>query len=96
MLKSTVKNYQKLPDKLNQYDADIKQQLEQGIIQEVSPESIKDDPNVSFLAHNAVFREGSASTKCRVVFLSNLSDVRNASNLSHNQVSLPGAQLNNK
>ena len=96
VLKFTLKKYQNQPDKLNQYDAAIKQELKQGIIKNVSPDSIEDDPNVSFLAHNAVFRESLVSTKCRVVFLSNLCDKRNASNLCHNQISFPGVQLNNK
>ena len=96
VLNSTYKKLKYQPDKLEQYDEAIKQQLELDIIEEVDRDSICNDPNVSYVAHNAVFRDSSTSTKCRVVFLSNLCDKRNPANLSHNQVSLPGYQLNNK
>ena len=96
VLKSCYKKYHKQPEKLQQYDMAIKQQLSQGIIEEINPSSIENDPNISFLAHNAVFKGEDASTKCRIVFLSNICDKRDKNNLSHNQVSLPGCQLNNK
>ena len=96
VLKSVHKKYKTQPEKLKQYDAAIKQQLCDGIIEEVDRDVISNDPEASYLAHNAVFRENAASTKCRVVFLSNLCDKKNSTNLSHNQVSLPGCQLNNK
>ena len=96
VLKSTYKKFSKQPDKLAQYDDAIQLQLEQGIIEEVPHDTIKYDSRISYLPHNAVYKENSASTKCRVVFMSNLCDKRCSSNLSHNQVSLPGCQLNNK
>ena len=96
VLKTTIRKYQKEPSKLEQYDNCIKLQLEQGIIEEVNAQDVCSKPEISYLAHNAVFKENAASTKCRVVFLSNICDKKNKANLSHNQVSLPGCQLNNK
>lgn len=49
---------------------------------------------IPILPINAVFRETSTSTKCRVVFLSNLCSGKDY--LSHNQISVPGANLNHK
>ena len=56
----------------------------------------KRNSKVSFLPHSAVFRETSASTKLRVVFLSNLKENSNENFLSHNQISSPGVCLNHK
>ena len=55
----------------------------------------KNSDNISYLPHNAVFKQSSDSTKCRVVFLSNLKE-RNTGALSHNQISKPGVNLNHK
>ena len=74
----------------------MKDQFDAGIIEKVQSESIYLDPNNFFLARNAVFKDHDFSTKCRVVFLSNLCDESNGQKLSHNQVCLPGQQLNNK
>ena len=85
------------PAKLNEYDGIIKQQLNDGIIEcvdDIATYARKHE--VSFLAHNAVFRENVESTKCRVVFLSNLGERSGARSLSHNQCSLVGPNLNHK
>ena len=96
VLKSTYKKQEKQPDKLHQYDMTIKMQLDQGILSEVSTDALHNNPDISFLAYNAVFKDQNSSTKCRVVFLSNICDKNNKNNLSHNQVSMPGNQLINK
>lgn len=83
------------PAKLYEYDNVIKEQANTGVIEEVDLKSEKNNPNVSFLPHSAVFRQTSTSTKCRVVFLSNLKEGHNSS-LSHNQISKPGLNLNHK
>lgn len=93
ILNSTYKKYKNDHSKLVQYDGVIKDQIENKIIEEVSDETNLE--NVSFLAHNAVFRPQADSTKCRVVLLSNLCEKGNG-NLSHNQISHPGPQLNSK
>ena len=68
VLSSVYKKYRNSPDKLEQYDQTIKQQLKDGIIEEVQHEEVLSDPQTSYLPHNAVFKEESSSTKCRVVF----------------------------
>jgi hypothetical protein len=95
ILKSVLKKYKKEPLKLEAYDKVIIEQKEKGIIQSVNIDSLKNNDKISFLAHNAVFRENVESTKCRIVYLSNLCEKNNKS-LSHNQISLPGANLNNR
>jgi len=96
ILNSLFKKFNRCPSKLNQYDAIIKQQLEDGVIERVQHfERVKHDSTCSFIAHNAVYKESSATTKCRIVLLSNLCDGGTA-NLSHNQVSVPGPNLNSK
>ena len=59
---------------------------------------IQDNPQCSFLPHMGVFRPGKETTKCRVVFLSNLAqkDTKGQAFLSHNQTMLPGASINRK
>ena len=97
VLKSTLKKYKNEFSKLEAYNDVITDQLENGIIQPVENiQSLKNNNNISFLAHNAVFRENVETTKCRVVYLSNLCDKNKASNLSHNNISLPGPNLNNR
>lgn len=95
VLKSQFKKFIKDRSRLNQYDEVIQQQLKDGII-ELIPELdsvVKDES--SFIAHSAIFKESSSTTKCRIVLLSNLCD-RGENNLSHNKVSLPGPNLNSK
>ena len=80
--------------KLRQYDDVIREQISSGVIEQVSLSSEVTDRDISFLPHSAVFRRSATSTKCRVVFLSNLKV--NSSSLSHNQISKPGINLNHK
>ena len=77
--------------KILEYDKVIKEQLHSGVIE---PVDNRQSIGTSYIAHSAVFRENANSTKCRVVFLSNLSSGRDS--LSHNQISMPGANLNHK
>ena len=53
-------------------------------------------PSLSFVAHKTVFKEGAESTKCRIVYQGNIAEKGDRNNLSHNQVSYPGPNLNPK
>src|ERR1700755_2924768 len=97
VLKSTYKKFSKQPLKLEAYDNVINEQLENGIIQPVENINVlKNKNDISFIAHNAVFREDVETTKCRIVYLSNICEKDKLNNLSHNSVCLPGPNLNNK
>ena len=89
VLSSVYRKLNDNPDKLKQYNEVIKQQVRDGIIEKIDLDSIKSNPNVSFLGHNAVFREN--VEWC--TYWSNLSE-KGGENLSHNQVSLPGPNMN--
>ena len=83
--------------KLMQYDQVISDQIRDGILESSgSLKDILDNPSATFVAHNAVFRPLAESTKCRLVLLSNLCEKGSGNTLSHNQVSIPGPQVNNK
>ena len=92
ILKSNAKRLSQ--DKLLQYDEVLRDQVQQGIIREIN-NSEANKRDVSYLPHSAVFRNSEGhSSKCRVVFLSNLKG--DESKLSHNQISKPGANLNHR
>ena len=98
VLFSISKKYQNYPDKLKMIDDVFKEQEKLNIIEEVPDlQKLSNDPNSSFLAHMPVFRLDNESTKCRNVFLSNLSG-KNADgrNMSHNQTIDTGPNLNKK
>ena len=97
VLESVYKKLKADPVKLLQYDNEIKNQIENGIMVRVGNfKELINDINVSFLPHNGVFRPSNETTKCRIVNLSNLCDKSSPNNLSLNQVSLPGPQVNNE
>lgn len=97
VLQSNLKKYSKDMIKFKQYDQVIKEQLEENIIEPIKDlDKFVRRNEVSFLAHNAVFRSNVESTKCRIVYLSNLCERGAKPNLSHNQCSFPGANLNYK
>ena len=96
ILKSSTKTLNS--SQLAQYDEVITKQLNDGIIELVNDNaySLRNSTDVSFMAHKAVFRVNAESTKCRIVYLSNLAEKGTGNNLSHNQVSFPGPNLNPK
>ena len=97
ILFSTVKKLQaKSADVLRQYDEVIQGQLKEGMIERIDnlEQFVRENNNVSFLPHSAVIRESAETTKCRVVFMSNLCE-RAGGKMSHNEISFPGANLNN-
>ena len=99
ILKSNLNKLQKSSEKLLMYDQVIKDQEKGGVIEQVGDihSFIKEHPTCSFLAHMGVFRMSNESTKCRVVYLSNLADKRmNKAALSHNQALLSGPCCNKK
>ena len=68
-LRSLKKRLEKQPDVLREYDVIIKQQLQQGIIEKISPD--EKEPEVGEIAyspHQAVIRENKTTTKVRVVY----------------------------
>ena len=72
--------------------------LDIGAIEKIDnlPKYIEEFPQHSFLAHMPIIKLGRESTKCRVVFLSNLCDKRVKNSISHNQAMLSGPCLNQK
>jgi len=77
----------------------FKEQLNLKIIEEITDLQafMSDNPNHSFLPHMPVFRPSKETTKCRVVFLSNLCERRGESvSVSHNQAINAGPTLNQK
>lgn len=94
-------NYNKLkrnPDYLKLYDSVIREQEDLGIIQRINnvDQYIKENPTCSFLPHMGVFKPDNETTKCRIVFLSNLAERNCVNDLSHNKVMLSGPNLNKK
>ena len=85
-------------ERLSQYDSVIKEHHQTCIIEKVANlEQLKNyKKKVSFLGHMSVFRDNVESTKCRIAYLSNLFENGKEGALSHNQISLPGPNLNNK
>lgn len=83
---------------LSLMDEVFREQERLGIIERITDKSFfEQHPNHSFLAHMGVFKLDRETSKCRVVFLSNLSQKNNHSvSLSHNQVMHAGPSLNNK
>ena len=97
VLDHNVKKLKKDEQKLIQYNEVLSKQESEGIIERIPDLEtlLNENPQgLSFLAHNGVFRPDHQSTKCWIVFLSNLHG--NKHRLSHNHVSLPGPNLNQK
>lgn len=95
VLMSSLAKVEKNVEHLHLIDKVINDQVDAGIIEKISNinEFRRDFPNSSFLAHIPIFRMNKESTKCRLVFLSNLSQ-RNS--VSHNTAILSGPNLNHK
>ena len=74
ILDSSFAKLKKSKEKLLKVDDAIDKQVENGIIEKITDidEFRRENPNHSFLAHMPVFRMEHDSTKCRIVFLSNL------------------------
>ena len=100
ILKSNLRKYSKNEQYLNMIDDVFKEQESLGIIERIEnlPQLLEENPNFSFLPHMPVFRMERDSSKCRVVYLSNLSerDLKKPMTVSQNQAMLPGPCLNRK
>ncbi|XP_066941414.1 uncharacterized protein [Macrobrachium rosenbergii] len=80
-------------------DDNVKTQESQGIIEKIPnlDQFFQEHPEHSFMAHMGVFKLSRETTKCRMVFLSNLCEKRpNGSSISHNQAMWPGPCINQK
>ena len=86
LLFNNLKKLRKNPDQLEMVNEVFNQQLEEGIIEKIPnlDKFLISNPNHSFLGHMPVFKFQNETTKCRIVFLSNLSE-KNHNTFSHNE-----------
>ena len=100
ILKSNMKKLRKDKTRLSLIDKTFREQEDAGIIERIDDfeQFTTDNPNHSFLAHMAVFKMKKTTTKCRVVYLSNLCQNNPTQNItvSHNQAIHSGPNLNQK
>lgn len=103
ILKSNEKKLLNNEDKLLMINNVFEEQERDGVIERVhdEPTFFAENPQHSYLPHMAVFKPDRETTKCRVVFLSNLvhniqNNQNNTVSLSHNQVMHAGPCLNHK
>ena len=100
VVKSNLKRLTKNPERLKMYDDVIQEQVKLGIIERIAnvPQFLEENPTASFLPHMGVFKLNNETTKCRIVFLSNLiaGISNNKSTISHNQAMISGPNLNRK
>lgn len=100
ILFSNLKKFQKKKLPLEMIDDVFREQESEGIIQRIEDVDayLTEHTEHSFLAHMPIFRLEKATSKCRVVFLSNIceSHPNSGTSLSHNQVMHAGPSLNQK
>ena len=100
ILKSSLNKLRKNPEHLRMVDKVFKKQEESKVIERLSDlkSFMKENDSCSFMAHMPVFKMNHQSTKCRVVFLSNVCDRNSGGSIkfNHNQTILPGPCLNRK
>lgn len=100
ILTANYKRYRRDPQKLIMTDDVFREQESMGIIERIYDIDAfrKSYPNYSFLSHMSVFKMTSHTTKCRVVYLSNLCERSSSRSvtLSHNQTIHSGPNLNSK
>ena len=84
-------------DKLTQIDQVFKDQRAAGIIELVQnlDQLLSEHPEASFLPFMGIFKPDRETTKCRIVFLSNLCE-RKPNAMSHNQTMHAGPPINQK
>ena len=87
-------------ERLRLMNQTIREQVRAGIIERIDdfPKFVGEYPNHAFLPHMGVFKLERETTKCRIVFLSNLSETNRTSQpiLSNNQCMFSGPNLNQK
>ena len=99
VLSSTLKKLESDSTKLEMADNNIKDLEALGIIERVHDLDtfMAENPTCSFLAHTFIFKPQKETTKCRMVFMSNLAEKNAHSNqLSHNQCMYSGPSINQK
>ena len=100
ILKSNLRKLRKNPLHLQLMNEVIKEQEKEGIIERIEnlDQFLQEHPESSFLPHMGVFKLSRETTKCRVVFLSNLceKDPEIGRSISHNQAIHAGPCLNQK
>ena len=97
ILDSNMTKLSKRENCLEMYDKVVRDQLDEGIIEKIEDLSsyLREHPNCSFMPHMGVFKLERQSSKCRIVFLSNLCERGSQPNrVSHNQAMLSGPNLN--
>ena len=99
ILKSNLKKL-KRNGYLNLVDNTIKEQISSSIISKIEnlDEYLAEHPEYSFLPHMSIIKPDRKATKCRIVFLSSLSETnyKKRLSLSHNQAMFAGPCLNQK
>ena len=100
ILQSNFKRLSKNPMYLNLMNNVLKEQEAEGIIERITnlDQYLQENPTCSFLPHMGIFRLGRETTKCRIVFLSNLCerDPTKPQTVSNNQAIHSGPCLNQK
>ncbi|XP_066981068.1 uncharacterized protein [Macrobrachium rosenbergii] len=100
VLRSNTRKLQRNKANLELMNENFKEQEDLGIIERIpNLERYMDEhPECSFLAHMGVFRLDRETTKCRVVFLSNVCEPSRSSvmTVNHNQAMYAGPSLNQK
>ena len=99
ILFSVTNKLKKDPYKLKMVEEVMNDQINMDIIQPIDDldHFLQINPNASFLPFMPIFKLEKSTSKCRVVYLSNICERSyNSVNLTHNQTMLPGPPLNNK
>ena len=92
ILHSNLNKLKQNSDKLLMYDSVVKDQIKDGMIEEVNLNYMSaDNLQYSFLLHMGVYRLSHETTKCRVVYMSNLYEKSktNVPNISHTRQCYP-------
>lgn len=98
VLESTLKKHKDNGSNLLLMDETISDQLDKGVITRVSDlMTFRKNNKCSFMAHMPIIKLKRETTKCRIVYLSNLSEKKkDGTTISHNTSLMSGACLNRK
>ena len=100
ILNSNLKKLKRKPNHLQLMDESFREQEKLGIIEKIDnlEQFLTEHPEHSFLPHMGVFKLDRETSKCRVVYLSNLcqDDSSKPFTVSHNQAMFSGPNLNQK
>jgi len=100
ILESNLKKLLKTSGRLEMVDSVFREQETGGVIERIENLSqfLEENPKAAFLAHMPVFRLDKDTTKCRVVYLSNIcqKDPTLPTTFNHNQCITAGPSINKK